>query len=331
MLETPLVSVKMITYNHAPYIAQAIEGVLSQKTDFPYELVIGEDCSTDGTREIVLRYAEAHPDVIRVVTSDSNVGSRANSRRTTEACRGKYIAWCEGDDYWQRDDKLQLQVDYLEANRDCVLVHSDFDYLDAETGNVIRSYYTANSMTPPCDAGLSNLLAGQWGIRTCTACARLAVVKEVQKSDPEVYEAHRFLMGDGPLWADLLHRGHVHYVNRSLATYRVLGDSLSRNKNIVKAQRFHTSAAELCVYYARKYGLSLAEIRTYEAKLADARLFLAFLSRNAQLAREVWAGIDAPTFRQRVLVWGSCSVVMNRLLRVLWSLKRRTKLATRGS
>src|SRR5512137_2891725 len=112
-MSEPLVSVSMLTYNHAPYIAQAIEGVLRQKTNFAFELVIGEDCSTDGTREIVLAYAAEFPRVIRVITSERNVGSTKNSWRTFRACVGKYIAWCEGDDYWHDMGKLQLQFDYL--------------------------------------------------------------------------------------------------------------------------------------------------------------------------------------------------------------------------
>jgi glycosyltransferase involved in cell wall biosynthesis len=115
-MSEPLVSVHMITYNHAPYISQAIEGVLMQKTNFPFELVIGEDCSTDGTQEIVFDYARTYPDIIRVITSNNNVGMHENSTRTQQACRGKYIAYCEGDDFWNLPEKLQIQINLLEAN-----------------------------------------------------------------------------------------------------------------------------------------------------------------------------------------------------------------------
>ena len=98
--KNPLVSVKMITYNHAPYIAQAIEGVVKQETEYPFELIIGEDCSTDGTRDIGFEFQKKDPDIIRVITSDKNVGAKQNDYRTTKACRGKYIAFCDGDDYW---------------------------------------------------------------------------------------------------------------------------------------------------------------------------------------------------------------------------------------
>jgi glycosyltransferase involved in cell wall biosynthesis len=115
---TVLVSVCMITYNHEEYIAQAIEGVMMQRTTFPIELVIGEDCSTDRTRKICLEYQEKYPDVIRLLLPEKNLGMQQNSIITLRSCIGKYIALCEGDDYWIDPNKLQKQVDFLEANLD---------------------------------------------------------------------------------------------------------------------------------------------------------------------------------------------------------------------
>ena len=112
----PLVSVITITYNHEPYIAKTIEGVLMQQVNFPIEFIIAEDCSTDKTRNIVLDYANRYPEQIKVITSEGNVGAEANERRALLAARGKYIAFCEGDDYWTDPLKLQKQVDFLENN-----------------------------------------------------------------------------------------------------------------------------------------------------------------------------------------------------------------------
>ena len=96
--EEVMVSVCMITYNHEAYIAQAIEGVLMQQTDFPIELVIGEDCSTDRTRAICLEYQQRHPGIIRLALRERNIGMMPNFVQTLQACEGKYIALCEGDD-----------------------------------------------------------------------------------------------------------------------------------------------------------------------------------------------------------------------------------------
>lgn len=112
----PMVSVHMLTYNHEPYIAKAIESVLMQKASFEYELVIGDDCSTDGTSEIVKAYRDKYPAIIRLHSQEKNLGLYANQEIVRRACRGKYIAWLEGDDFWTCPEKLQKQVSLLESH-----------------------------------------------------------------------------------------------------------------------------------------------------------------------------------------------------------------------
>lgn len=116
--EMPLLSVFMITYNHEKYIAEAIESALMQKTSFKYEIVIGEDCSTDQTRETVLEYATRYADKVKPIYQERNVGANKNAASVREACKGKYIALLEGDDYGIDPLKLQKQVDFLEAHPD---------------------------------------------------------------------------------------------------------------------------------------------------------------------------------------------------------------------
>lgn len=115
-MQEPLVSIVTITYNHEPYIRKCIEGVLMQKVNFPIEFIIAEDCSTDGTLAICKEYAAKYPKLIKLITSENNVGAIANERRAMKAAKGKYIAFCEGDDYWTEPLKLQKQVDFLERN-----------------------------------------------------------------------------------------------------------------------------------------------------------------------------------------------------------------------
>ena len=137
---SPLVSVCIITYNHEAYIAQAIESVLSQKTDFPFEIIIGEDDSSDNTRNIVTRYREQYPDKIRLLlNSRSNViyvnghaTGRWNFIQTLSNSVGKYIAFLEGDDYWTDPLKLQSQVDFLEANPEYVLCGHRIKVVDSD-------------------------------------------------------------------------------------------------------------------------------------------------------------------------------------------------------
>ena len=107
------VSVCMITYNHERFIAQAVESALMQETDFDYEIVIGEDCSTDGTRQVLLDLHDRHPDRIRLLLREKNIGASHNFVGTLEACRGEYVAFLDGDDYWTCPNKLQKQANSI--------------------------------------------------------------------------------------------------------------------------------------------------------------------------------------------------------------------------
>ncbi len=112
------VSVAMMTYFHEKYVAQAIESVLAQITDYSYEIVIGDDCSQDSTRDILLRYQQQYPDKIKLLFNDKNLGISANNYKIRCNCMGRYIATLSGDDYWLSDEKIQKQVAFLDANPD---------------------------------------------------------------------------------------------------------------------------------------------------------------------------------------------------------------------
>src|SRR6187402_281533 len=124
----PKVSVLIVTYNQRPWIAQAIESALAQQVCFDIEIIIGDDCSTDGTREIVKSYAARHPDVIRLNLLDCHpdgIPGRVNQVSTLKACRGELIAFLDGDDFWTDPGKLAHQVSLLEADPSIVGVAHD--------------------------------------------------------------------------------------------------------------------------------------------------------------------------------------------------------------
>lgn len=133
----PLLSICMNTFNHEAYITQAIEGVLMQQTDFSYRLVIGEDLSSDNTRAICEQYAAQYPDRILLLPSDRKYGQNHNMARTIKCCTGKYIAMCEGDDYWIDPLKLQKQVDFLEMHPQYVLCFHPQHAVD-QYGNMVE-------------------------------------------------------------------------------------------------------------------------------------------------------------------------------------------------
>ncbi len=118
LAKKPLVSVHVLTYNHIKFFEDTMKGILMQKTNFDFEVIIGDDCSTDGTSELVDLYAAKYPELITVTRPNKNIGPQPNSINIFKLCRGKYIAYIESDDYWIDPLKLQKQVDFMEENDD---------------------------------------------------------------------------------------------------------------------------------------------------------------------------------------------------------------------
>ncbi len=324
-MKEPLVSIKMITYNHAPFIAQAIEGVLQQKTDFPFELVIGEDRSTDGTREIVFEYQKKYPNIIRVITSDQNVGMQKNGFRTMKSCQGKYIAFCEGDDYWQHPGKLQKQVYYMQSHPECGLVYSSYDVYYVNSKKRIKDYIQHRKWDMPENPDMSAILEGKggmWvGILTCTTMIRRTLLEQVIESDPYLHKNDRFLRGDTQLWAEIANLSHVHYIPESLATYNQSEESATRSKDITKVLRHQINGAEICLYLCNKYNLSSNTRTAVEATLRNGLLRLAFYTRNAELADEVRRKEKTLTCKEWLLYHGSKNLVFHYPFRLVASIR----------
>lgn len=250
----PLVSACMITYNQAPYIAQAIESVLAQRAEFLVELVIGEDCSTDRTREIVLDYQRRHPEAIRVITSDSNVGMHRNAYRTLKACRGEYIAMCEGDDYWHDPDKLASQIQLAMSHPSAGLIHSDFNLENTFTGTTVLN---SNRRSGVVYGELAvndcwELLTREHKVCTVTTIFPKGLLSTVLEDD-YVDAIARFPMADLFLWFNLARRGKVLYLDRSLATRRRVPGSVTSPAGPMKRTKYIKDSSEAKLYLAEKY------------------------------------------------------------------------------
>jgi len=284
----PIISVNMITYNHEPYISQAIECVLKQKTDFPFELVIGEDCSTDGTRKIVMDYAKNYPDIIRVISSEKNVGAANNSKRTIQACRGKYIAWCEGDDYWHNPDKLQKQAEYLENNPECDLIFADCNCEDITTKEIINSCNCANGFKDVYQLIADEVFFFGGGpyFFTCTAFARRKLVNDLLNNDPYLY-GDTFLMTDMQYWTEISLSNKVFYIPECYATYRILGESASHSSNPIKKTIFAQSSFQMILYLCKKHNFPENIRKKAEILYNTMSLKLAYYSGDKNAARNI--------------------------------------------
>lgn len=126
-ISSPLASICTRTYNLENYIAEALDSLLMQETDFPFEMVIDDDCSSDGTVEVIKKYMEKYPNIIKANFREKNIGLRMNLLKNMQRAKGKYIALCDGDDYWTDPSKLQKQVDFLEKNDSYVMTYTSME------------------------------------------------------------------------------------------------------------------------------------------------------------------------------------------------------------
>jgi len=317
----PLVSVTMLTYNHEKYIAQAIESVLMQKTDFPFELVIGEDCSTDGTLAIVEAYARKNPEVIRVITDHVNVGALANDVRVNNACRGKYIATLEGDDFWNDVLKLQKQVDFLENNAEYGLIHSDVNHFYEASQTLVKNYNAIHNFQIPEGDIYNELLdPGKYIIKTPTAVFRREL--HDQYVDYNIVRAKGWSIADLFTWLSMARFTKVKYLPEALATYRILPDSASNTVDFRKKIKVHRSVYEIRSFFAKRYPCDEVILKKIKTRHVETMLFDAFKTSDQKLAAETrkFARENKIDFglKNWVLYLGTKSKLFNRSLNLLW-------------
>jgi glycosyltransferase involved in cell wall biosynthesis len=271
------VSVGLIAYNHEPYIEQAVQGVLAQKTNFDYEIVIGEDCSTDNTRSILVRVQEQHPDKIRLLLNEKNQGMIQNYIQTLHACQGEYIALLDGDDYWCREDKLQKQVDFLDQNPDyAVCFHSVLKVYEdgSREPKVVRPKDQRTSFD------LKDLLASMF-IPTCSTLIRNGLIGEL----PEF--AYSLKMLDWLILVLAARHGRIGFLDEVMAVYRVHPSGLWSSMSMVDRLTANIQFLEAINSYL--------EYQYDEAVQSVLRKYWSFLSNevyNLAVAQETWVDVD---------------------------------------
>ena len=207
-LQDIVVSAIVVTYNHEQYLRQALDSVLQQKTTFRYEIVISEDCSTDSTLSIVEEYRARHPDMIRVIASETNLNNNDVVRRAIAAARGRYLAFLDGDDYWVSDGKLQAQFDHMEAHPDCVI-----SFHDVARGNDAGETIRIESGYPARQT-FEDLVQGNF-IATCTCMTRRTAIENLPAWLKEVR------IGDWPIHLWAAQSGFIDHVDGLLSYYRI--------------------------------------------------------------------------------------------------------------
>ncbi len=238
--ERVLISIVIPSYNRADTVGQTIESILAQKVDADIEIVIGDDCSTDNAREVLTRYKEQHPDVIRLLFHEKNMGLGANWATCVKACKGKYICNCDNDDYWHNEHKLQIQLDYMESHPECNICITNHRVYNRTTGECKE-----------CKAQIdhSDIQQSMWG--GCNFCnATIMYRAEFMKAHLNLDEfiKRRFTLQDWPAWVILTAYTDIDILPESTATWCMETVSITRPDSVARYAKRLEGDREVCRY-----------------------------------------------------------------------------------
>ncbi len=212
-MDSPLVSISCIVYNHAPYIRQCLDGFILQKNDFPFEILIHDDASTDETANIIREYEAKYPDIIKPIYQTENQYSRGvrgiAAKFNFTRAKGKYIALCEGDDYWTDPYKLQKQVDFLEANEDFMICFHSVKVKREKEGDMVDdSLRDVSDVTDIYELARGNYIHTP------------SVVFRKKKEVLDIFCSYKFPFGDLPLYLICARYGKIKKMADVMAVYR---------------------------------------------------------------------------------------------------------------
>lgn len=285
-----VVSIQCLTYNHAPYIRQCLDGFVMQKTNFRFEAIVHDDASTDGTQDIIREYEKRYPDIIKPIYQKENQYSKGIPGRITNIvnahCKGKYIAICEGDDYWTDPYKLKKQVDYMEAFPKCSLI-----WAKAKLYNQAKEKY--EGIAGRYMSGYYDMFVN-YSIAPLTSMYRKSAVEGYA----EFVKGQKWLLGDSPLYLYIAHDNDIHFMDEIVGVYRILNSSASHHNTFEKNVAFQNSTFDVVKFFCEKYGhpnFSLLEDIHYS------RMFnYAFNNGKFEKARELFRKISNPKFKIRI-------------------------------
>lgn len=238
----------MITYGHEKFIEQAINGVLMQECDFEVELIIANDCSPDQTDSVIQNIIANHPKSSRIkyFKHDKNIGMMPNFISALQQCNGKYIALCEGDDYWTDSLKLQKQFDILENNPDYKFCVTNLNFYNQ--GSVKMDYSVLNTAKKPLYDNIEDFLVKKGFMAPCTwfgakECFFLTGIDEIQSD------------GTFAIFMDILQYTKVYFLDETTSVYRILQESASHSSSVLKKYKFIIGLYKTQLHYIEKYNL----------------------------------------------------------------------------
>jgi len=281
-----MTSVIITSYNQAETLPQTIDSILAQKCSIPFEIIIGDDCSTDNTREVCKQYKTKYPDIIRPIHHVKNGGVATNFVLSVKEARGKYIALCAADDYWHNPKKLQLQLDHFELHPDCGFIYTDYDKLHVGNGKITKSYLTNSGATIYEGNNLiKTVFGGSFPALTLTVMFRKELFdKYIPFQD---YINMRFTLEDWPTWVIFSKYTSIAYLPVSTGTYRYGHESISNPHSYKKTIDRFIREKQMYKYLCNLFPNDLIyDEAGYDIYVNGVLLSLAYKRKDAVRAKE---------------------------------------------
>ena len=243
--EPIMLTVLCRTYNKIEFVRQSLEGVAMQKTNFRFQALVYDDASTDGTQDVVKEFADKYPDIFKPVLRKENLFKKKDGsweRSNNADLPGKYLCFCDDDDYWTDPYKLQKQVDYLESHHDCGMVYTQVKILNEETHMLSKGWSSQTDF--------EKLLTSANPILNFTSCMHTKLYLEYFEF---VGRRNKWETEDLPVWLFISHHKKIKFIDDITGVYRVLPDSWSHNPDVMRQATFSKSVFDCRCFFAKKY------------------------------------------------------------------------------
>ncbi|XCF05618.1 glycosyltransferase family 2 protein [Tamlana crocina] len=297
----PLLSVHVLTYNSEKYIEATIHSILMQKTSFSFEIVIGDDNSSDNTPSILTQFSKVHPNLIQYKRNESQLGILKNFKATLDRCKGKYIFDIAGDDLLKHPYSLQKMVDAFEKDSSLGFVDSGYDIYFEKTKKTM-GFANQTQINCPKEAYKNLLLLGQ--ITPAGTCYKRQALYDFV--DFDTYIKNKIAFEDYPILVDLAMNTDFCRINESLHIYRTHGESSTHIKNFNQQVLFKDQLLELATHFSEKYNLPPSILNGHKKGYYEGMLYLAGKFGQGILGKQMFFKLKKP-FNARYLGYYLCS------------------------
>lgn len=294
-----MVDIIVRAYNQEDMVRQALDSLMAQQTTYPFRVIIGENHSKDNTLAVCREYAAKY-DNIKLLAHPQNIGGQRNLLECIKAGNGKYIMICDGDDWWHNPNKIQLQVDYMEAHPECYVLHTDFDEYDNKTGKTRHNVWRLNGIDVLQGRIQAELFHGNVRVAWPTCCFRRDAFEKYMPL--EKFIENGVVGEDYPTWVILSAYGEVNYMPESTITYRVGNESVTRSVNydrIIARREGDKNTLRMLYSMFPQFGV-YHEDKFFDDFYSHQLLMAAYRANDYQSARKFAKSDKMPNWKTRM-------------------------------